>query len=106
MVLSNGTPNNKNNNKNKKINTKNSGLRHVSTKPSAQRRSDQNLTALWNMDHKFGKQRTEQIWNIRLKLESRTKPVYVEQNKFRIWNPEQIWNMQNISKRTRNIYQY
>ena len=38
MVLSNGTPNNKN----KKINTKNSGLRHVSTKPSAQRRSDQN----------------------------------------------------------------
>ena len=38
MVLSNGTPNNK---KKKKINTKNSGLRHVSTKPSAQRRSDQ-----------------------------------------------------------------
>ena len=37
MALSNGT-NNKNN---KKINTKNSGLRHVSTKPSAQRRSDQ-----------------------------------------------------------------
>ena len=34
MVLSNGTPK-------KKINTKNSGIRHVSTKPSAQRRSDQ-----------------------------------------------------------------
>ena len=35
MVLSNGT------NNNKKINTKNSGLRHVSTKPSAQSPSDQ-----------------------------------------------------------------
>ena len=39
MVLSNGTPK-------KKINTKNSGLRHVSTKPSAQRRSDQNQATL------------------------------------------------------------
>ena len=40
-VLSNGT--NKNKNKNKKINTKNSSLRHVSTKPSAQRHLDQLL---------------------------------------------------------------
>ena len=40
MVLSNGTNKKK---KKKWINTKNSGLRHVSTKPSAQRRSDQNM---------------------------------------------------------------
>ena len=41
--FSNGGNKKKNKKKRKEKNTKNSGLRHISTKPSAQRRSDQHI---------------------------------------------------------------
>ena len=56
------------------------------------------------MDHIFGKQGSNLEHGT--KLENRTNPVYVEQNKIRIWNPEQRWNMENISKKTRKNHQH